>query len=360
VTLRNLLLAALAICAAGRAAAADKAAAAAALDVPSASYTHPQQLVAIDGARRLNLFCLGSGSPTVLFEAGLGSTTSTWRHVQGQVATFTRACSYDRAGFGFSDPSTRAGDATNVVDDLQHLITAAPIATPIVFVGHSIGGLFGTLFAASHKAEVAGMVLVDPAFAHQWEDFAAHGSSAETGALYATFREMTDGLRKCQALIRAAAPGAPPSAQEADCLPSADMPEHPDNVLLATMTQQWMRPSQTDAMLSEAESFNATTEGGGNPAADDDELDSASGNLAAMPLVVLTAGRTMASFPGLNDTQRAQFKAAWNAGHDALAHRSTQGKNIAVPESGHFIQIDQPAVVVDAIRGVVEAVRGSK
>jgi len=360
VTFGNLLLAALAICAAGRAAAADKPPAAAPLDVPSESYTHAQQLVAIDGARRLNLFCLGTGSPAVLFEAGLGSTTTTWRHVQGQVATFTRACSYDRAGFGFSDPATRPGDATNVVDDLQRLITVAPIATPIVLVGHSVGGLFATLFAATHKDEVAGMVLIDPSFAHQWEDFTAHGSSADTGALYAKFREVTDGLRTCQALIHAAAPGAPPSASEADCLPSAAMPEHPDNILLATQTQQWMRPSQNDAMVSEAESFYPTTEGGGHPAADDDELDSASGNLAAMPLVVLTAGRTMASFPGLTGAERAQFAAAWNAGHDALAHRSTQGKNVAVPDSGHFIQIDQPTIVVGAIRDVVAQVRVNK
>ena len=121
-----------------------------------------------------------------------------------------------------------------------------------------------------------------------------------------------------------------------------------------------MRPSQNDAMVSEAESFYPTTEGGGHPAADDDELDSASGNLAGIPLVVLTAGRTMTSFPGLTDAQRVQFAAAWIAGHDALARRSTMGKNIMVPDSGHYIQIDQPSVVVSAIRGVVDAVRGSK
>jgi pimeloyl-ACP methyl ester carboxylesterase len=360
VTSGNLLCAALAICAAGTAAAADKPPANAPSDVSSDSYTHPQQLVAIDGARRLNLFCLGTGTPAVLFEAGLGNTTSTWRHVQGQVATFTRACAYDRAGFGFSDPSTRAGDATNVVEDLQRLITTAPIPTPIVLVGHSLGGLFATLFAASHKDEVAGMVLIDPSFAHQWEDFTAHVPSDEAGTLYAKFREVTEGLRTCQALIRASAPGARPTAKEADCLPSAAMPEHPDNIVLATQTQQWLRPSQNDAMVSEAESFYPTTQGGGHPAVDDDELDSASGNLAAMPLVVLTADRTMASFPGLTDAQRAQFVAAWTAGHDALARRSTQGKNVAVPDSGHYIQIDQPTVVVGAIRDVVNQVRGSK
>jgi pimeloyl-ACP methyl ester carboxylesterase len=334
-------------------------------DVASEVFSHPQQLVAIAGGRRLNLYCIGSGTPTVVFDAGLGSSMSTWRHVQGQVALFTRACAYDRAGFGFSDPPGRVADATNVIDDLQSLIVAAPIATPIVFVGHSIGGLYGTLFAAMHKDEVAGMVLVDPAFAHQWEDFTAKFSDADRGAQYQRFRAMTDGMRACRDLIAATDPAKRPGAKEAakvaECLPSASDPDHPDPILLAALTQQWMRPSQYDALVSEAENFVPTTEGGGHPAADDSELDSASGNLGGMPLVVLTAGHTIDSFAGLTDAQRAQFAAAWAAGHDALARRSTQGRNIAVPDSGHYVQFDKPAVVVGAIRGVVDAVRtGSK
>jgi pimeloyl-ACP methyl ester carboxylesterase len=353
------MVAALAICAGGSAWAAETPPAPVAGDVPSGSYTHPQQLVDIDRGRRLNLFCLGSGSPTVVFEAGLGSSSSVWRHVQGRVAAFTRACAYDRAGLGFSDPTGRASDATNVADDLQRLIVVAPIATPVVLVGHSLGGLYATLFAALNKPEVAGMVLVDPSFAHQWEAFVAHASGAETSALYAQFRAMTNTIRACQTLLRAARPGQDLSPKARDCLPSADMPEHPDAVLLAAMTQQWLRPAPNDEVVSEAENFIATTEGGGHPPADDDELDSAPGNLGDMPLVVLTAGRTMADFSGLSSTQRSQFAAAWNDGHDALAHRSTQGRNVAVPNSGHYIQVDQPGIVVDAIRGVVDAARAA-
>jgi len=329
------------------------------VEVPSEAYTHPQQLVAIAGGRRLNLFCLGAGSPTVLFEAGSGSSSSTWRHVQGTVATYTRACAYDRAAFGFSDPPGRVVDAANVVDDLHQLIVAAPLKTPLVLVGHSIGGLYATLFAAEHKDEVAGMVLVDPSFAHQFESFAAKDGKSDTSKLYGTFRAMADEMRVCQALVHAAPPGQPPGGKEADCLPSAVMPEHPDAVLLAALTQQWTRPALFDAKVSEAQSFIPTTEGEGHPPVDDDELDAASGNLGDMPLVVLTAGQTMGSFPGLSDAQRAQFAAAWTAGHDALAHRSSRGKNVPVADSGHYIQIDRPAVVLDAIRHVVDDVRAA-
>src|SRR5262249_1686113 len=75
--------------------------------VPSRIYTGPQRLVAIDGGRRLNLHCTGSGRPTVLLEAGAGNSIVTWRHVHAQIARFTRVCAYDRAGLGFSDAATR-------------------------------------------------------------------------------------------------------------------------------------------------------------------------------------------------------------------------------------------------------------
>jgi pimeloyl-ACP methyl ester carboxylesterase len=294
----------------------------------------------------------------VLFEAGSGSNSSTWRHVQAQVAAFTQACSYDRAGFGFSDPPGRTVDATNVVDDAQSLIVAAGLKTPLVLVGQSIGGEYGTLFAAMHKPEVAGMVLVDPSFAHQFEKFAEGGSEAENVRLYATLRGMGDGMRACRALIAAAPAGAAPSAAEADCLPSATMPEHPDPVLLAALTRQWMRTAPNDAMISETQNFIPVSPSDNDPPADNTELDAASGNLGDLPLIVLTAGHTMSNFPGLTDAQRARFTEAWNAGHDALAKRSTRGKNVLVADSGHFIQIDKPAAVVAAVRQVVDQARG--
>jgi pimeloyl-ACP methyl ester carboxylesterase len=78
--------------------------------------------VAVDGTRRLNLFCLGNGSPVVIFEAGLGGDSLDWRNVQGGVARFTRACSYDRASYGFSDAATRPSGAANAMDDLHRLV----------------------------------------------------------------------------------------------------------------------------------------------------------------------------------------------------------------------------------------------
>src|SRR5271167_131713 len=106
--------------------------------VPSSVYAGPQSLIAVDGARRLNLYCVGTGSPPVMLDAGSGNSMATWRHVQAEIAAITRVCAYDRAGLGFSDAATRPSDLGNIVDDLHRLIKAAAIPTPIVYVGHSL------------------------------------------------------------------------------------------------------------------------------------------------------------------------------------------------------------------------------
>src|SRR5580658_3853907 len=79
--------------------------------ITDAVYTHTQQLVKIDTGRRLNLYCLGSGSPTVVFDSGVTDDTSVWGLVQPVIAQATRTCSYDRAGVGFSDAGRRAGSS---------------------------------------------------------------------------------------------------------------------------------------------------------------------------------------------------------------------------------------------------------
>ena len=134
-------------------------------------YTQPgTALVAVAGARRLNLRCLGTGAPTVVLDAGAANFSYTWRFVQPAIARFTRVCSYDRAGYGFSDPNERPATAANIVDDLHTALAKAGIAPPFVLVGQWAGGLYATLYADMYLPDVVGMVLVDPGFASQSTD----------------------------------------------------------------------------------------------------------------------------------------------------------------------------------------------
>ncbi len=107
-------------------------------------YTHPQRLVDI-GGRKLNLYCTGTGLPTVILEAGGGESSLDWRFVQPQLTKTTRTCSYDRAGYGFSGRGPLPRDAAATVGDLHALIAAAGIPKPFVLVGYSNGELYSRL-----------------------------------------------------------------------------------------------------------------------------------------------------------------------------------------------------------------------
>ncbi len=115
------------------------------------------------GGRSLNLYCSGSGSPTVVMDSGAGITGYNWNLVQSGVSRMTRACWYDRAGYGWSDPAPRTRTAADIAADLHKLLHAAGISPPYVLVGHSLGGFSVRVFAAQYSSEVAGMVLVDSA-----------------------------------------------------------------------------------------------------------------------------------------------------------------------------------------------------
>jgi pimeloyl-ACP methyl ester carboxylesterase len=115
------------------------------------------------GGYRLYVRCVGQGTPTVIFEAGLGVDLSTWDQVLPQVALFSQACAYDRANVAPSDerPAAIRVSAPQIAGELQKLMVNAHLPGPYVLVGHSLGGLFMQMFACQYPRQVAGMVLVD-------------------------------------------------------------------------------------------------------------------------------------------------------------------------------------------------------
>src|SRR5688572_3355014 len=110
----------------------------------------------------------GTGRPTVVFEAALGGSSLSWSLVQPVVAGRTTTCSYDRAGFGWSDAGPRPRTAGTIADELRVLLDRAALPPPFVLVGHSFGTVVARIFAARHRDETAGLVLVEPAFPEDW------------------------------------------------------------------------------------------------------------------------------------------------------------------------------------------------
>jgi pimeloyl-ACP methyl ester carboxylesterase len=323
--------------------------------VASRVYLRPQQLVAIDGARRINLYCQGDGGPTVLLDAGAGESMMVWRHVQGQVATVTRACAYDRAGYGFSDAATRASDARNTVDDLHRLLRAARIVTPIVYVGHSAAGLYGTLLMATHPELVAGAVLVDPAFAYSEQQMTASFQPTERARLAAAYGGVLDFLRGCVALARSGALKNPTTKEAGACVDTKGYRDDIDDTLRQELARQYAQPKVLDAALSE---YSSIWPGGDMTSVNDRQLDGVRPDFGDRPLVVLIHdGASDPPPPGFTPAQRASMEAIRLAGLAALARTSTRGAHTIVTKSSHHIQFDRPDAVIAAVRRVVENVR---
>jgi len=113
------------------------------------------------GGRAMHLHCTGEGSPTVLLESGLGGGVLGWAWIQPEVAEETRVCSYDRAGYGWSDERSGDLNAETVVEDLHDLLSAAGEQGPFVLVAHSLGGHFSRVYADAYPDDVLGVVLLD-------------------------------------------------------------------------------------------------------------------------------------------------------------------------------------------------------
>jgi pimeloyl-ACP methyl ester carboxylesterase len=139
----------------------------AATELDRRSYQPPGQLLAVDG-HMMHIHCTGEGQPTVILEAAGGHFSATWALVQVEIATVTRVCAYDRAGYGWSDPAPQPRDAAQIAIDLHTLLEEAGIEPPYIMVGHSVGGLYSRVYNSQFTGEVTGLVLVDATHPDNW------------------------------------------------------------------------------------------------------------------------------------------------------------------------------------------------
>ena len=289
-------------------------------------YLHAQRLVDI-GSRRLNIYCIGMGSPTVVLDAGLGDSSEVWYKVQGPISKRARVCSYDRAGMGFSDGAASTRDASSVVSDLHALLQRAGIAPPYVLVAHSIAGLYAPLYADRYINEVAGMVLVDPTPPYVYR---REASVAPAAAQLAKATE--ESAREC---YNASTSGhlVPGDKMYGLCVGNTEPHQH----------SRWF---WYDSM-SEVDSVEG---------ADSAEAQRGQRNYGALPLIVLTATDTLKN-SGMPQAQQLPAWKMWNAMHDELAKCSSVGVNFVVRDSGHYIQLDRPAAVISAVDEVLDQAR---
>jgi pimeloyl-ACP methyl ester carboxylesterase len=175
----------------------------AAIDPQLRPYSQPDLLVDVGKGRHIHLFCKGSGGPTVILTAGLGNWSEVWRKVQPSIALKTKVCAWDRAGYGYSSPSSEPQDVLHTTADLERALKAARIPGPYVLVGHSLGGYESLVFADHHPKEVVGMVLVDPSIPDQMRILTSY-VGPETATINKTYTERaTNFLTGCEDGLRA-------------------------------------------------------------------------------------------------------------------------------------------------------------
>jgi pimeloyl-ACP methyl ester carboxylesterase len=301
-----------------------------------AIYTRPGTLVAADGTR-LNLYCMGNGSPAVVFDSGWEDWAPVWTIVQPEVAKWTRACSYDRAGAGFSDPGPLPRTSVRIADELRSALHNGGIEGPYILVGHAFGGDNVRTFAARHPGEVAGLVLVEADVTSSPEE--RRGQAR----LIASLRECRDAIAAGKPLP--ALPGRPArtcAQQFFRGLPEAMWsPELNAKLLELAQTKLAMY----DAYISEMEQMPQ----------DETYLEKHSRPLGSLPIRVLSTGNhgihALDQAHPLNAEQQKyeQEVAREQAGWLAL---SSNAKQLFTDKSSEYIPFDQPNFVVDAIHEV--------
>jgi pimeloyl-ACP methyl ester carboxylesterase len=289
----------------------------------------PGKLVEVETAtknhHKLHLYCVGQGSPTVVFEAGIPEWSIHWRIVQEEVGKFTRACAYDRAGYGWSEPGPEPRTSAQIAKELHELLLNAGEQGPYVLAVHSMLGPTTLLYAHKYPLEVAGLILVE-AWSPQM--------LSPAPPLIKESQRMADSLGKLApyGLLRVASrSGMLPldTLLKMDLLPADLQPAFRKEVLSQKL---WTTlANEYKAMEQNTDQFTGLN------------------GLGDLPLVVVKAGNRSAS-----DYPPA---AAWDRIQEDLAKLSTRGRLEVAPESGHFVQLEAPASVVPAIREVVEEVK---
>lgn len=292
----------------------------------------PGQMIDI-GDRKIHIDCRGSGSPTVILEAGLDYTGSlSWDRVHDDIAQITRACVYDRAGVMWSDPTPGKQNGETVADDLHATLKAGNITGPFVMVGHSLGGPYIMNFVRKYGDGVKGLVFVDASHPDQVQRMA--NPKQDKAAAAGNWLQDLLIASTWTGIIRAISP-------------ELDIPGISRRTRMISAAHQ---PQTIAESIKESTSLTETLAQAGKLR-----------TLGNRPLVVLTAGepypKEMLAATGLTSAEAAQLQVVWQELQADEASWSTRSHHVIVPDSGHFIQHKRPDLVIRAVREVVDTVR---
>jgi len=258
------------------------------------------------GTHSLHIRCVGRGAPAIVIDTGHGDLADKWYVIQDQLAADSRVCTYDRAGYGRSEPGPMPRHSRREAGELKLLLGNAGVKGPYLLVGHSLGGLNAQVFAGAYPDLVAGLVLVDPP-----------PIQFASGEAFADLHQMLTGQ-------------------------AAELAAAAEQVARSTDPQVKAKAGYAAAIASELQTFSESA-----------DQAAAVESFGDTPLVVIAAGRPNPAF----GEQAEAFQQFWIEQNHALAKKSVNGEFVLVAESGHLFYEDAPEQVVKAIRRVLNRVR---
>lgn len=286
-----------------------------------------------------HLNCMGEGDVTVILESGISASSLSWAKVQSEVSKFARVCSYDRAGFGWSDRRPGKRTPARLANELNVMLTSAGVKPPYVLVGHSFGGLIVRAYAAEFPQEICGIVLVDALHPNEWAQPTHEQKRVLAGGVLLSWMGAllcsVGVVRLCvslaargktrtgQTVLRSFGAGAAEVVNrivgEVTKLPSE---------LLVAVRAHWTRPK---SFVTQAAYFASLPES---------SREAISLPVAShMPLIVLSADKPIAA---RGEEQRQ------------LANLCSNAEHVIIPNCGHWIHLDRADLVVEAIRRLTE------
>jgi pimeloyl-ACP methyl ester carboxylesterase len=299
-------------------------------------YAGPGRWIPIAKRSRLYVLEAGSGEPTVLFEAGIGATNLNWRRIQESVAQFTRTAAYDRGGLGWSSPCRTARTPSNIAAELHAMLERGAIKPPYVLVGHSFGGLVMRRYALEYPEEVIGLVLVDPMRCEEWPPLdPAKQSQLERGRKLIrigspiarcglTRLAVTSLFCRSGKLSGHLAGAAGDGGRHVLRRIKSEVGKMPREVW-PVVAAQWSRPGFYAGMRKHIESIPDTVR----------EMHAAE-PIREIPVVVLTPAKSKP------------------LSEECLNRIGENVRQVIAPASEHWIHLDEPELVIESIRAMVE------
>jgi pimeloyl-ACP methyl ester carboxylesterase len=294
------------------------------------------------GACKLHLNQQGFGQPVVVLEAGIAATSISWSPVQTRLAQFSTVCSYDRAGLGWSErrlDRSRPCTLDQMVGELEALLRKSGLVAPFVLVGHSFGGLLVRAFAHAYPDQVAGLILVDPVSLTYW----GSARRANTDQILAGVRLSRRGailahlgmVRAALSILNAGGRWLPRQVGRAAAREGSDLMQNLarevaklPRELHSTVRAHWSRPKAFVAMAEYLEALPACAAAGLKMSVP-----------ARIPVTIFSAGNATA--------EELQERDAW-------AGQSERGLHLTVPGTGHWLQLERPELIADAVHEMIK------